>query len=270
MLHYPGSKVVLMVAMIILQASSIILSLHGLAYKRFNAGGSVDQHVRALRVLSASEVTGYSVGTVIGGVIYDLGGWTACSWFQFACLGVQLICALSSTSVRADIMAAVSPLSRPSTVATAEPMVKSQLRRFNSVCRDEEVELLHRTHWPAVLLMLAHWVNCTNLAVEWSLFTMYFRHEFQYFSMWTGVAQSSGGMIAAGILIFKACCAAHEHTEPEDKHERRRSDQEVQSKTASSQQHEPVHAGVATNPYDNISMMLCAVAVANLVIVLPV
>ena len=74
-------------------------------------------------------------------------------------------------------------------------------------------KLITLDYWPLVFVLAAHSVNVASYTVEWSLFAVFFREEFGWSSSWTGVAQSSGDLLAAAFLLLQAFTSAEE-TDP--------------------------------------------------------
>eukprot|EP01043_Picozoa_sp_COSAG02_P026456 COSAG02_NODE_1525_length_12107_cov_333.322618_5_plen_576_part_00 len=226
MLFDPYSTTALAISMALATSSNYILAMHGLVYSRYNTHGSEQLHVRALRVLTTAEVLGYSAATVIGGVLYDFGGWSACVWFQNVCLVFMALCSFCSPTIRADCRLRCSGCvcttgdptgeSSQGNDAQASYPVANERREFDVRQRSTKTEQLTTTtldYWPVVFILAAHSVNVASYTVEWSLFAVFFREEFGWSSSWTGVAQSTGDLLAAAFLLLQAFTSA-EGAEP--------------------------------------------------------
>lgn len=60
-----------------------------LAFKRF--GSDPVRYRRALRVLTLSDVLGYTIGSVVGGLTYSNGGWPSCTAMQLVLASAQTV-----------------------------------------------------------------------------------------------------------------------------------------------------------------------------------
>ena len=69
----------------------------GLVFRRF--GHDDDQQRRAMRIFTFFDVTGYSAGAMLGGLIYDQGTFVACSYFQLSVVLIQFVFSLSLPTV---------------------------------------------------------------------------------------------------------------------------------------------------------------------------
>lgn len=214
MMFDPESITALVISMTLATSSNYILALHGLAFVRYNAHGSEQLHIRALRVLTTTEVLGYSIATLVGGVFYELGGWPACIWLQTSCLMLMLLCSLGSPTVRDDcrewtgFFGASNATDKldSSTDRSHQASTKQEIvDQDRSTTSEQHVTALSLDYWPVILVLVAHSVNAASYTVEWSLFAAFFREEFGWSSSWTGAAQSSGDLLAAAYLLLQAC-----------------------------------------------------------------
>lgn len=213
MLLDPQSIPALVISMTLATSSNYILALQGLAFARYNTNGSEHLHIRALKVLTTTEVLGYSIATVVGGVLYEFGGWRACVWLQTGCMFLMLLCSLSSPTVRADCRLWLGMSGIHSGKADngdghsgSGPMRSAEGNQLAKVMPSLD-------YWPVLLVLVAHSTNAASYTVEWSLFAAFFREEFGWSSSWTGMAQSSGDLLAAGFLLMQACTSGTEDEE---------------------------------------------------------
>ena len=216
MLVDPQSIAALVIAMTLATSSNYILALQGLAFARYNTNGSEQLHIRALKVLTTTEVLGYSIATVVGGVMYDFGGWRACVWLQTACLLLMLLCSLGSPTVRADcrLWLGMSGIHFGKADSGNGVSGSGPIQKSSAEGKQLAKVMPSLDYWPVLLVLAAHSTNAASYTVEWSLFAAFFREEFGWSSSWTGMAQSSGDLLAAGFLLLQACTGGTEDEEP--------------------------------------------------------
>ena len=275
----PSSVPAMFLAMALAQSVTCTLSLHGLTYARFNTGpgaSSNSLHRRALRILTTFEVLGYSCAMVIGGLLYGLGGWGACSWFQCACQFLQLVMATGSKSVRGDFRTTWhaarnrKDVSEPNSAQlTLEHCdFPERLRRAaqtNALLRD--------IRWATFFVAAAHFVNIGSRSVEWSLFAAFFRHEFpQDGGWWTYFTQSLGDLLATCFLIFNMpTCGTCTCSGLRSRSKLLSGTQDAAGDQATGEgkgKGEIFVAMVTSQPYD-ISVLLLAVVLLNVLIAMP-
>ena len=211
MLIDPESVGALVISMILATSSNYILALQGLAFSRFYTNGSKELHVRALRVLTTMEVIGYSVATVVGGVLYDFGGWRLCVWLQNGCMVLMLLCSLGAPTVRHDCRLWVRKIignfgvADAGTSSTASKVDSEKSDMQKSSAEGEQLAMVPPLDcWPVLLVLAAHSTNAASYTVEWSVFAAFFREEFGWSSSWAGATQSSGDLLAAAFLLLQA------------------------------------------------------------------
>ena len=190
---------------------------------------SAVEQTNALRILQFSEVLGYSVSSLLGGFLYDVGGYRACALFQLT-VSIVLAAALASLpAVRHGCRLSLEsphrqcrriqpppPLppwkSSNSCTTTADggnqdeqPNAKNIDVRggwapgFRSKCgalRAKNIML------PVGFCLGAGFLNSYTYVTEWTLYALYFRQVYNWGSTSIGAAQMAGDLLAGLLLLF--------------------------------------------------------------------
>ena len=179
----------------------VVVQAHrGLLYRTF--GGDDANQRRAMRIFTFFDVVGYSCGALLGGVLYDYGGFSSCAIFQLVIIGLQCFLSAALPVTRASLRDAVSRLagrrslrnderSSPAASTRDEPAVAHLMSvRAAGICL------------PTAVMVGVTFVNLFVYGVEWSLYAIYFRDQYSWSGMYTGLAQMAGDLIAALILLL--------------------------------------------------------------------
>ena len=99
---YPSSLVPTFVTMATLFSGNSMLSLQGLMHRRFGKG-SEEIMKEALRTFAICETVSYATATLVGGLLYEFGGWHLCISVQFAIVVLQVVLFCVLPSVQEDM-----------------------------------------------------------------------------------------------------------------------------------------------------------------------
>jgi hypothetical protein len=182
---------------------------------------------RALRLQAFSATFGYSSGALLGGALYEHGGFGACAILQLAILSTLSVLAAMLPVVHAAFqercLRGSRPPSRPGAqAATADSPSSCAADGTGSAAIAEKPSGApptdtaadsDRTHtirstnstWlllPVSLVWLCDGLNICSYICEWSLFAIYFKDAFAWSSTLTGAAQMAGDLLAAAILAL--------------------------------------------------------------------
>lgn len=177
---------------------------------------------QALRLQAFSAVFGYSSGALLGGAVYEYGGFGACAVLQLIILATLATCAATLPVVHDTFRercigtrrnlsqssgARTTAVEAPSSCTAAEkPPVSAPVSAPSdtaastnrTICGTNSSCLL----LPVSLIWLADGFNIGSYICEWSLFAVYFRDAFAWSSTLTGAAQMTGDLLAAAILAL--------------------------------------------------------------------
>ena len=99
---YPASLVPTFVTMTTLFSGNSMLSLQGLMHRRFGKEGELIMK-EALRTFAVCETVSYATATLVGGLLYEYGGWHLCISVQFAIVVLQVVLFGVLPSVQEDM-----------------------------------------------------------------------------------------------------------------------------------------------------------------------
>lgn len=182
----------------------------GLSFSRFE-----DPQLRsqASRTITLADTIGFGMAPFVGGLLYDAGGWDACAVFQLVLCCAELVLVWSNPLVRADFQrwwlarqvrkqeTAVVPVTTEDGSQQTECPLKCCLKQRKSTIT-ETSGVPRNIRWPALLIALISGLNTFVYVIEWALFAVYFRQEFNWQSAWwAGAAQMSGDVTGAMILL---------------------------------------------------------------------
>ena len=168
----PNNRLAVLSGFFFLTISKSTQSYRGLLQQVF--GSYEHQHEKALRIFNVSDVLGYSTAAFVGGLLYQVGGFTACSWFQL------ITCTLQT------VLTWALPQSQ---VADRQEQVENQVHESMSqpqvAVRQEEVEKqvgecpptlqAAGTTGAAMIAVFSGAVSIFLYACEWNTYALYFR-----------------------------------------------------------------------------------------------
>lgn len=167
---------------------------------------------RASRICTLGDTIGFGTSPFIGGLLFDFGGWQMCAIFQLALCSAELVLVWTNPLVRSDFkrwhLARREHISQEVTVtvnghdsSSQRPMRCCSGRRRPSNEEAPVSSLPPSIRLPGILIAMVCGLNMFVYVVEWSLFAVYFRQEFNWNSAWwAGAAQMSGDVTGAIIL----------------------------------------------------------------------
>jgi hypothetical protein len=220
---------------VMLYASNSILSLQGLVHQTFsNGGGGEDtgkvaageepELKRALRVFTVSETTGYATATLLGGLLYDYGGFELCIYTQFGFVVAQIVVFACLPAVHTSMAKSC----RPGRHRGAEVQTNGDRDDNDDDNDNDNVILVDGVRFtpdeiydsirPFVWMTLAfHFWNLLTYATEWALFAVFFRQQYNWSSSWTGAGQMSGDLLAASVLLVSvAACGSKSNSSKDE------------------------------------------------------
>lgn len=206
----PGCRFCVMVGCI---GNSMCVMVHTahrtLVHRRF--GQWPTQQVRAMRLLTFWDTFGYSCGALIGGVLYDLGGFGVAAWFQFLIIFVECLGTATLLPVHDSFREFIARLSSQKVPSQTElpaaniGNVMSEVAPRSQPCQEVPANSKMAGTWMmGCMCIFASSCNLYVYALEWTLYAVYFREVHHWSGIWTGFAQMLGDLIAAGILALSA------------------------------------------------------------------
>ena len=198
MVAQPDSKWVVFASCLFAQGTKMIQAYKQLAFQKF--AGQPKLHMRAMKMLTTCEVVGYSAGTFFGGLLYDMGSWSACAVYQSAITIAMVLLTAWLPSVRQDFKS-----KSRCCCASKETVAPSRHDEDGDAQKGDGARIPKELLFPIGVLLAAEAVNVFSYTSEWSLYAIYFREQFGWSSTWIGVAQSGGDILAA-IFLFASSC----------------------------------------------------------------
>ena len=213
------------ITFVMLYASNAILSLQGLVHITYSKGdGEKSELKRALRIFTVSETLGYATATLMGGFLYDYGGFTLCIYTQFGIVIGQIVVLLCLPVVHKSMANSCGRCLCCNSGAVSsidgDGNVEDESKDKNAIKIDDENNLhndddsvmvdgvrftsdeIYASIRPFVWIVLTfHFWNLFTYATEWALFAVFFRQQYNWSSTWTGAGQMSGDILAAGVLL---------------------------------------------------------------------
>ena len=177
---------------------------------------------RALRLQAFSATFGYSSGALLGGALYEHGGFLSCALLQLGILGALFAVTALLPVVRASfcercghgcdshamggraVQAAASSGAGICNSSMSEVTGKAAVETAPS---DSNLRTIRNTNsacllLPVTMIWLCDGMNIAAYICEWSLFAVYFADMFAWSSTLTGAAQMAGDLLAAAILAL--------------------------------------------------------------------
>ena len=214
MWSYPHNLAAVSVAICTTCTSLCPTVLRSLVYRRFAESGEW-QRQRALRIFTLSDTFGYATAPFIGGVLYDHGGLRACAGFALTTSALGMLLPLGLSVYRRSLPSACrlcvhgehGEAARAS--RGASDAMDGQQGDASGVARSGDVEappeqapgaLAALLLAPTVMIMAGVFANICTYAVEWCLYAIYFRLEYDWTGSWTGFAQMIGDLLGGTVL----------------------------------------------------------------------
>ena len=164
-----------------------------------------DAQPRSLRVITLSEVIGYSIASLLGGFFYEVGGYGVCATFQLVVTSTQCVVLLAMPVVHNNFRVFIvhcrtKCLKGRSSDVTAgggggDPRrdgLRTSLHSLRST----------RTLVPVCFCLAAGFTNSFCYVTEWVLYAIYFREAYHWRSTAIGAAQMAGDLIAGVFLLL--------------------------------------------------------------------
>ena len=215
---HPDSLAVICLATCATCTSLCPTVLRSLVFRRFADSGEW-QRQRALRIFTLADTFGYATAPFIGGVLYDNGGLRACASFALATSALGVVLPLGLTVYRRSlprqwwwVYGKSAHVAREAAAASDASVVGQQndARCVSGGCggntateSPEQTAGVHATLLlaPTATIMVAGvFANICVYAVEWCLYAIYFRLEYNWSGSWTGFAQMIGDMLGGTVL----------------------------------------------------------------------
>jgi len=151
-------------------------------------GAWPEQHATALRIMNVSDVVGYSSAAFLGGVLYEWGGFQACSTFQTFVSAAQAILTFALPAARTSF-----------TVKTTAAVAPSEHTTSNSVDQKSSTLSEDGILLAACVVIAAGSLSIFCYSSEWNTYALYFREVWGWGSAWTGFAQMAGDLLAGDV-----------------------------------------------------------------------
>eukprot|EP00747_Dinoflagellata_sp_TGD_P178980 gnl/TRDRNA2_/TRDRNA2_28990_c0_seq1.p1 gnl/TRDRNA2_/TRDRNA2_28990_c0~~gnl/TRDRNA2_/TRDRNA2_28990_c0_seq1.p1 ORF type:complete len:479 (+),score=41.04 gnl/TRDRNA2_/TRDRNA2_28990_c0_seq1:33-1439(+) len=173
------------------------------AYHSMNFARFDDPEVRrrSSRFITLGDTVGYAISPFICGVLYDLGAWQLCAFFQLGICVVELLLVWTNPSIASDWRRWQGKRRLDD---SQQPDADAKPRSCPCRCQgDASAFLPPEVRWPAIAIAVTSGLNIFLYVTEWSLFAVYFRQVFNWTSaFWAGAAQMAGDIIGALILVL--------------------------------------------------------------------
>jgi len=173
---------------------------------------------RALRLQAFSATFGYSSGALLGGALYEHGGFRGCAVLQLGILAAMAAMTALLPVVQASCRdsrqrcggggkaAAAQRQHEPPPEATAQGVAAAAPAATSGGAEVEEaLSIVGTNGWlllPASLVWVCDGANIFVYICEWSLFAVYFADAYEWSSTLTGAAQMAGDLLAAAVLAL--------------------------------------------------------------------
>ena len=212
----PSSLVPTFVTMATMFSGNSMLSLQGLMHRRFGKEG--EEIVKeALRTFAICETVSYATATLVGGLLYEFGGWHLCISVQFVIVVLQVVlfCVLPSVQedMRENCLLCCGRSGGGGRDSVVADVLSGAIATSSNQKPEEETTVVDGTTFTAsqiyesiknyVWVVLAfHFMNLFTYATEWALFAVFFRQQYNWSSSWTGAGQMSGDLLAALVMFL--------------------------------------------------------------------
>ena len=189
------------ITMTLLYAGNIMLSLHGLVQQRYGKNETV--HKTSLRIFTVTETLGYSFGSLIGGLLYEYGGWNVCCIFSFATVVLQVLILISVPAFRKDFTRNCCTKSKKTVAVQGDEDEEDDdgFGTMQGIAISPE-QILSSVKWYVLMVLGFQLMNQLTYGNEWALFAVFFRQEYNWSSGWTGAGQMTGDLLAAFVLFL--------------------------------------------------------------------
>ena len=155
-------------------------------------GDSPETLASGLRIFNFSDVLGYSFASLVGGVLYELGAFQACAWFQLIATLTQAL--LTYAVCRGTEVTAPHPPLYTENAATS-PAIAAPVT-------PQEVTPQRCSVAPVSFAIVSVGMSAFLYTCEWNTFALYFREVYGWGSAWTGFAQMIGDLFAGMCLVL--------------------------------------------------------------------
>ena len=213
--------------------------LRSLVYQRFAHSGEW-QRQRALRIFTLSDTFGYATAPFIGGVLYDHGGLRACAGFALTTSALGVVLPLGLTVYRRSLprpcrlwehgesassgdrgamdgqqgdasggqLSGAKVVEQRRTSRDAGKAIEGDASGGDDcggITAEAPPEQAAGAHAalllaPTATIMAGVFANICTYAVEWCLYAIYFRLEYNWSGSWTGFAQMIGDLLGGTVL----------------------------------------------------------------------
>ena len=232
MLLNPASESFLALGIIVPGMCRLVQGIRGLSFHRH--GSDAEQQTHALRWITTSDVFGYAFGAMVGGVLFEHGGFAACAWFQFSACTLELCLVACQPSIYEMFRDWRHPTVTPTAAKPADKADDGAI--VTKRCGDFAVETLAQTERqtglaaaaseateqnfsttkhcaggnlrvagilaPTIVIFFIEFFNNVTYATEWCIFSLYFKQVYNWSSSWTGAAQMGGDLLAGVMLVL--------------------------------------------------------------------
>ena len=183
MLALPQKQWIVFVSCALAQGTKQMQLYRQLSFQKY--GSSEALKMRAMKLLASSEVVGYSVGTLLGGILFEMGGFKLCAAYQFVITAFMVALTMWLPTLRSKV-------------------TKTQRVSESSEKCDGANDAPFKWTLAIILLLAGEAVNVFSYTAEWSLFAIYFREEHAWSSAMIGISQSGGDILGALILLVSS------------------------------------------------------------------
>ena len=239
MWSYPDNLAVVSFATCATCTSLCPTVLRSLVYQRFAHSGEW-QRQRALRIFTLSDTFGYATAPFIGGVLYDHGGLRACAGFALTTSALGVVLPLGLTVYRRSLprpcrlwehgesassgdsgamdgqqgdasggqLSGAKVVEQRRTSRDAGKAIEGDASGGDDcggITAEAPPEQAAGAHAalllaPTATIMAGVFANICTYAVEWCLYAIYFRLEYNWSGSWTGFAQMIGDLLGGTVL----------------------------------------------------------------------
>jgi hypothetical protein len=192
----PNSLIPVIVGIFVGQAIKCAQPYRGVCARTFTAWP--ETHFAALRIMNVSDVVGYSCAALIGGLLFEAGGFQACANFQFAVTAAQMLLTLRLPAIT------VVAHNRSVTPAAVSQNLEEVVNITAAAASTQSPKMSLRaagTFGASNLTITAGAVSIFAYACELNTYALFFREVWGWGSTWTGFAQMAGDLLAGGALL---------------------------------------------------------------------
>lgn len=177
--------------------------------------GEAAAQKRALRLQAFSATFGYSSGALLGGALYEHGGFRGCAALQLGILAsmaaMTALLPVVQASWRENRQRCLGNGKTAEAQRQLEPPEAAQAQVAPAVApaaasgAEDGLSIVGTNGWlllPASLVWVCDGANIFVYICEWSLFAVYFADAYEWSSTLTGAAQMAGDLLAAAVLAL--------------------------------------------------------------------